>query len=147
MNYKILITTIATCVFGIIVASLWAGIQMREVTVVEHPYEEGLRYDSTQKKYQDLGWKVVVPPSLKPGGQLQVLIYDKNGAPLDVSQVELAVNRINSTDIKKYRAARADRGRYDAQVDFSSKGLWEIRVNLTQGADTLSYDNQIHIDG
>jgi nitrogen fixation protein FixH len=147
MNYKVLITGIFAGVLMIIAASVLMGISKREVTVVDHPYEDGLKYDATQKKYSDMGWKVVVPPSLKKDGKLDVCVYDRNGSPLDVTAVEFSVNRIDSPEVVKYRAVRADHGRYGAAVDFSSKGLWEIKVNLTQGGDTLSYDSRINIEG
>ena len=145
MNYKLLITTIALVVFALIGTCLWMGISMREVTVVEHPYDEGLRYDEIQKKYAELGWKVATPPSLGKNGQLYVNVSDKNGAPLDNAAVEFAINRIDSPDIKKYRAAWAERGTYGTHVDCTSKGCWELKVNVTAGKDTLSYDSKIHI--
>jgi nitrogen fixation protein FixH len=147
MNYKLLIITIAVVVFAIIGVSLWTGIEMREVTVVEHPYDEGLKYDATQKKYAELGWRVVTPSSANKDGQLTVWVYDKNGVPMDGASVEFAINRIAGHEIKKYRAAQTERGRYGASVDFYSKGCWEIKVNVTHGTDTLSYDNKIQIDG
>jgi nitrogen fixation protein FixH len=147
MNYKILIATISLLVFAIIGASLWIGIAMREATVVEHPYEAGLRYEATQKRYAELGWRIVVPPSVGKGGQLDVYVYDKNGAAMDTTIVECIVNRIGSSDMKKYRAEHADHGRYRVHADFSSTGYWELQVNVTQGTDTLRYDSKIHIDG
>ena len=147
MNYKFLISGIFAGVLTIIAASVVMGIAKREVTVVDHPYEDGLKYDATQRKYSDMGWRVVVPPSLKKDGKFDVCVYDRSGVPMDVTAVEFAVNRIDSPEVVKYRAVRADHGRYAAPVDFSSKGLWEIKVNLTQGADTLSYDSRINIEG
>ena len=146
MNYKLLISTIAVAVFAIIFASLWTGIATREVTVVDHPYDEGLKYDATQKKYADLGWKVVTPSSLKNTERLNVNVLDKNGAPLADVAVEFAANRITSPDIRKYHAVQTERGRYEAKVDFSSQGLWELKVNVTRGNDTLSYESKLHID-
>jgi len=145
MNFKLLITTIALAVFALIGVCLWKGISMREVTVVERPYDEGLRYDEIQKKYTELGWKVATPPSLGKNGQLYVRVSDKNGAPLDDAAVEFAINRVDRADIIKYRAARVESGKYGSHVDFNSKGCWDLKVNVTVGKDTLSYDSKIQI--
>jgi len=146
MNYKLLIAIIAAMVLGIVGASIWIGISLREETVVEHPYDEGLKYDAIQKKYADLGWKVVPPPSLNKRQQLDVWVYDKNGAPLEGATVDFVINRITSPDAKRYRAVQTERGRYGVQVDFSSPGYWELKVNVTRGNDTLSFDSKMHID-
>src|SRR4051812_16261885 len=112
MNYKTLIIIIVLMVLSIIGTCLWTGIAMREVTVVDHPYEDGLKYDATQKRYADLGWKVVVPPSLNQDGQLKVSMYDRNGAAMDGAAVEFVLNRIGSPEIRKYKAAQVERGKY-----------------------------------
>ncbi len=147
MNYKLLISSIVAAVFSIIGVCLWSGITMREVTVVEHPYEEGLRYDANQLRIAKLGWKVIVPRSLARDEQLNVQVYDRNGAPVDAAKVELAVNRIDSLEIKKYRALQTDRGSYGAHVECSPQGCWEVKVNVTRGDDWLSYDSRINIGG
>ena len=147
MNYKILITCVSSFIFAIIIASLWAGIVMREATVVDHPYEDGLKYEATQKRYAELGWKIVVPAALDKDGKLRVLVCDRNGAPMDVGMVELAINRLGGHETAKYLAVRADRGKYSALVDVSAKGYWEVRVKLTRGSDVMIYDDRIHIDG
>ena len=147
MNYKALIIAVSSLVLAIIAGSLWAGIATREVTVVEHPYEDGLKYDQTQKRYADLGWKVVAPSSLDKSGRLEVKIYGKDGAPLDAGSVEFALNRLGSSEIKKYRAPRDGGGSYGARVDCPLPGYWELKVQVTRGADTLSYDSRLHIDG
>ncbi|HEY4744134.1 MAG TPA: FixH family protein [Desulfuromonadaceae bacterium] len=146
MNYKLLIAIIAVMVLAIVGASIWIGITLREDTVVEHPYDEGLKYDAIQKKYADLGWKVVSPPSLNKRQRLDVWVYDKNGAPLEGVTVDFVIKRIARSDAKRYRAVQAERGRYGAQVDFSAPGYWELKVNVTRGNDTLSFDNKMHID-
>jgi len=105
-------------VLAIIGASLWMGITLREKTVVEHPYDEGLKYDSTQKKYADLGWKVETPEALSKGKRLDVWVYDKNGALMDGASVEFVINRIASPDVNKYRTVQTERGKYGANVVF-----------------------------
>ena len=147
MNYKILIVSISISILAIIAACLWVGIAMREVTVVEHPYQDGLKYDATRKKYADLGWKVVVPASLSKDGQLNVMVYDRNGAPLDAESVDFAISRVASTETTNYRAARADSGGYGARVNCALKGYWDVRVKVTRGADSLSYDSRMHVNG
>lgn len=147
MNYKILITSIFAGGLIVILLSLGAGIAMREVTVVEHPYEDGLKFDALRKRQTDLGWKVVAPLSLKNKEQLNVGIFDKDGVPLNGASVEFAVNRMGSPTSKKYRAAQADHGGFGAPVEFSSHGYWEVRVNVTRGDETLSYDRRIQIEG
>ena len=147
MNYKILIATISSLVFTIIAACLWAGISMREVTVVEHPYEDGLKYESTQKKKAELGWQVIAPASIGKDGQLEVTLHDRNSAPLEIGSVQFALNRLASSEVKQYQASRLGPGKYGAVVNCPLQGYWEIKVKLTRGGDTFSYDSRIHIDG
>lgn len=147
MNYKILISVIAGLGFVIMAGLVWASILMRDVTVVEHPYDAGLNYDATQKKYAELGWKVVAPASAAKDGPLSITVYDGNGAPLDNATVEFMLNRIGSPDVKKYRATQGGQGRYGVTAAITSKGYWELRVNVSHGKDTLSYDRKIRIDG
>ncbi len=147
MNYKILIYSVMFVGFAIMTGLVWTSMVMRDVTVVEHPYEAGIAYDATQKRYAELGWKVISPVSANKDGQLNVSVYDRNGTAMDNATVEFMLNRIGNPDIKKYRAERTEHGMYSVHADFSSKGYWELRVNVTQGKDTLSYDSKIKIDG
>jgi len=146
MNYKYLIAAIAIAAFGIAGTLVWFAYQYREDTVVDHPYQEALQYDQTQRKRAQLGWQVLSPESLKQGEQLFVQVVDKNGAPVDHATVELAANRIDKTDTKKYSAKPADHGRYGALVEFDSRGTWQIKVKVTRGTDSLSFDNRIYIE-
>lgn len=147
MNYKILISSVMLIALVIMAGLVWTSILMRDVTVVEHPYEAAINYDATQKKYAELGWKVVTPASANKGELLNVTVYDRNGVAMDNAAVEFMLNRIGSPDIKKYRAELTEHGRYGVHADFSSKGCWELRVNVTRGKDTLSYDSKIQVDG
>jgi nitrogen fixation protein FixH len=146
MNYKYLIAVIAFVAFGIAGTLVWFAYQYREDTVVEHPYQEALQYEATQKKREQLGWQVLLPETLKQGSELLVQVVDKNGVPVDNAAVELSANRIDKTDTKKYSAKPADHGRYGARVDFTSHGTWEIKIKVTRGTDSLSFDNRIYIE-
>lgn len=147
MNYKILISLVMFVGVVIMAGLVWTSILMRDVTVVEHPYEAGIAYDATQKRYAELGWKVISPASANKDGLLNVTVYDSNGVAMDDATVEFMLNRIGSPDIKKYRAEHTEHGTYGVHADFSSRGYWELRVNITQGRETLSYDSKIQIDG
>ena len=146
MNYKTLIMLIYIVVLAIIAASLLMGIKTREATVVEHPFEAGLKYDSMQKKYAELGWKVEIPPSLGKDGFLSISIHDSKNAPVDDVSVEFVLNRFGSPDIKKYRAKHTDRGVYGTHVVCPLNGYWALKVNVTLGNDTLSYESKIRIE-
>ena len=147
MNYKFLVSLVMVGGFVIMAGLVRTSILMRDVTVVEHPYEAGISYDATQKRYAELGWRVITPASADKDGLLNVTVYDRNGAAMDNAVVEFMLNRIGSPDMKKYRAEHTEHGTYGVHADFSSKGYWELRVNITQGKDTLSYDSKIQIDG
>jgi len=147
MNYKILISSVMLIAIVIMAGLVWTSILMRDVTVVEHPYEAGINYDATQKKYAELGWKVITPASVNKAELLNVTVYDRNGVAMDNATVEFMLNRIGSPDIKKYHAKHTEHGRYGVYAEFSSKGCWELRVNITRGGDTLSYDRKIQIEG
>jgi nitrogen fixation protein FixH len=145
MNYKFLITTISSLVLAIIAGSLYAGIVMREVTVVEHPYQDGLQYDSMRKRSAALGWKLAVPPSLAENEVLKVVVSDRNDVPMDVDAVEFAVSKVASTDVKTYRTQHSGRGGYTARINCPSAGYWDVKVKVTLGGDTMNYDSRIRI--
>lgn len=146
MNYKILIASISILVFGIIGFCLWKGVTLQERTVVEHPYEDGLKYEAMQQKYALLGWKVTLPPSLTRDGELQVTVADRSGAAIDPGRVEFALEHLGGSETHSYRASRANRGRYAARIHLASPGYWDVKVKIDRGEEILRYDGRIHIE-
>lgn len=147
MKYKLLIGLIMSVGFGIIGASIIIGIERRDVTVEENPYEAGLKFDERLKKYAELGWRVEFPQSIKAdGNRLMIGVFDKQGRAMEDASVECVINKCGDSMMKHYKCTYMDNGYYQTIVSFDNAGCVEVKANVSRANDTLSYANKVYIE-
>ncbi|MBZ0155575.1 MAG: FixH family protein [Alphaproteobacteria bacterium] len=146
MNYKVLVAVILIAGIASVGASIYIGIQKRDMVVEENPYDAGLAYDETKKKEEQLGWRVVFPSSLKAGeSAFQLDVYDKEGRGIDDASVELHLNRLGDPQVRTYRCRNAGKGRYMAVVRLDLPGYWDIRARVERGRDSMRFEGRIPV--
>ncbi|TAN45813.1 MAG: hypothetical protein EPN22_01310 [Nitrospirae bacterium] len=148
MNYKILIALVLAGGIAIITAAVFIGIEKRDMVVADDPYQEGLNFDQTLKKYKELGWSVAVPAVVKLGeSKLTLMVSDKDGGPLEGAEITFTANPMGTPDVRNCRCSAAGAGRYEAAVPFDRKGYWDITVKVSFGKETLKFSNKLNVEG
>ncbi len=147
MKYKLLIGLIIFIGFSIIGASIIVGIDRRDITVEENPYEAGLKFDEQLKKYAELGWRVEFPHSIRAGeNRLRIGIFDKQGRAVEDASVECIINKCGDSMMKHYKCTYMDNGYYQTIVSFDNAICVEVKANVSRANDTLSYTNKVYIE-
>lgn len=141
MRYKLLILLVFVIGFGAIVSAIAIGILRRDLTVEEHPYEAGLEFDKSLKKYADLGWNLETVEVRD--GTIAVRITDKNKEPLRGAIVECSLNKCADVHIKNYICRYGSDGYYQAAIDMGDASCIDVKVNVLYGGEVLSFDRKI----
>lgn len=72
------------------------------------------------------------------GATLSLILLDRHGSPaVDYTLVASAFPVARGNDLREVRFEATGEGVYQATLDRPRKGLWEIRVTATKGADTF----------
>jgi nitrogen fixation protein FixH len=133
-----------TAVAGTIVV----GINTFDGTVTEHPYEKGLEWDRLGKLKAELGWTFNIKNSTLTTGRNDLILElsDKNGLPLDSSDVSVIVSRPSSNSFdKSYSTEKVRKGIFKAKADFPLFGYWDLKLFVTKGSDHLTIEKSIYI--
>lgn len=147
MKYKLLIGLIMSIGFSIIGASIIIGIERRDVTVEENPYEAGLKFDEQLKKYVELGWRVEFPHSIRADeNRLRIGIFDKQGRAVEDATVECIINKCGDSMMKHYKCTYMGKGYYQTIVSLDNAICMEVKANVSRANDTLSYTNKVYIE-
>jgi nitrogen fixation protein FixH len=147
MKYKLLIGLIMFAGFSIIGASIIVGIDRRDVTVEENPYEAGLKFDERLKKYAELGWRVEFPQSIRADENLlKIGVFDKQGRAVEDASVECMINKCGDSMMKRYKCMHMDNGYYQSIVSLEDAICMEVKANVSRANDTLSYTNKVYIE-
>lgn len=147
MNYKLLISLIMFVGFSIIGASIIVGIERRDITVEENPYEAGLKFDEQLKKYTELGWRVEFPRSIRADeNRLMIGIFDKQGRAVKDASVECIINKCGDSMMKHYKCIYMDNGYYQTIVSLDNAVCMEVKANVSRANATLSYTNKVYIE-
>lgn len=146
MNYKILIIGILIGGLSIIGASIYVGIQKRDVEVEDNAYNAGLKYDETMKMKERLGWTIELPKTMTSGAaQLRMRLLDGKGAGIEGATVELFINKRGEHTVYKSKCVGSGNGLYTAAVRLNTPGCWEVRAEAARSGDTLRFDNTIYV--
>lgn len=147
MRYKILIGLVWIIGFGMIGGSILIGLIKRDVTVVENPYEEALRFDEQLRKSAELGWKVELPVSIKAKENLlKIGVFDKEGRVMDDATVECLVNKCGETMTRNYRGIYDGKGYYQTSVSLDNATCIEVKTIVTRASNTMSFTNKVYIE-
>lgn len=143
---KLAIGLAVLTVFAIIAGTILVGSKVREETVVEHPYEEGLRNDADHASRAALGLVVTVDDEAPVVGEapLSFGLADRRGQPVDGAAVEVELSRPATSHGEVRAEARAlGGGRYEAAVAFPAPGPWDVRFDVRDGADRVRLERRL----
>ncbi|MCX8070790.1 MAG: FixH family protein [Thermodesulfovibrionales bacterium] len=133
---------IATLIIGllVVVGTIIIGDKLFDGTVVDKPYDKGIKWDKTQSVQQ----KIIVTPETKAlakGTNLFVFTITKNdGTPVKLPVVSVTRTRPHTTRFDWTEEARLNAdNKYSTNIDINDFGQWQIRVSFDYENETLSY--------
>lgn len=147
MRYKFLIIALLLGGLAIVAVSVSLGIMKRDIQVESSPYEAGLRYDETMRRYTELGWKVDMPESLNVGDKiLRIRLLDRNEVPVENANVDCLVTGCASTEERRATCSSTADGYYKCPVDLVGPGCRDVRVDVSKGADNMVFDKKLIVE-
>lgn len=139
---KTLLVLVTIIGIAAVVGAVVVGMSTFDGTVVDHPYEKGLAWDSEQKERVSSGWNVdIMPPSPSVGrNRLYLTVTDRAGKPLS-GTVTLRIGRPSSkAHDRQYGADGTEKpGVYTTSVDFPLYGYWDLDVQVTVQERTIVF--------
>ena len=145
----VLLLAVAT-VFALIAATVVVGSKVREETVVEHPYEEGLHHDADRASRAALGLAVAVEDDRPAAGKppLTFRLTDRQGRVVAGAKVTVEVSRPDTSHGELRADARETApGRYAADLAFPAAGAWDVRFDVRRGEDRVRLEKRITARG
>lgn len=105
-------------------------------------YDKAVHWDRSQAQARDseaLGLRLTLlqPPSISARGEIELVlsIQDRQGSPVPGATVELeAFPNAYATRIQQVSLHEASPGVYRATLARGVRGLWELRVRVSQGS-------------
>lgn len=144
--YKFLIVVVLLGGMAIIGATLAIGMATRDVQVVENAYEEGLNYDRTRKRADELGWKVEMSRDLQQGAEgLDMTVRDRSGAGVPNARVTLRAFLQGGRELQTCDCLNEGNGRYRAPVRLNTPGSWTALVRVAVKEDIQSFENAVRV--
>lgn len=92
---KKLLFIVAAIGLVVVAGTIMVGILTFEGTVVQNPYESGLRWDAEHRAREKAGWSVRVTPGAIQQGRssIQVMITDSKGNSVNGAIVQVLLSR------------------------------------------------------
>ncbi len=139
--YFVLFFLVIALVNGIMI---WLAVTTQPGLVTDHPYEKGLAYNQVidaETTQEALGWKAKIEFT---GTLLTVSLKDSAGQSIAVDAITAHFTRptMQGLDFDAELRKIAD-NKWQAKVTLPRKGLWEIRINATQGSHTFQQARRI----
>ena len=145
----VLLLAVAT-VLALIAATVVVGSKVREETVVEHPYEEGLHHDADRASRAALGLAVAVEDDRPAAGKppLTFRLTDRQGRVVAGAKVTVEVSRPDTSHGELRADARETApGRYAADLAFPAAGAWDVRFDVRRGEDRVRLEKRVTARG
>lgn len=137
---KALIVAIVVIGLAVVIGTIFIGSKTFDGTVVDKPYDKGIKYDKTQKALKD--YKVVVENEILGMGK-NTIVFSIKSDTKDISKISDAVVTITKPTTTKfdwnYEAIRQPDGKYQALIELPDRGQWEIRVVFNVEGEVLTY--------
>lgn len=133
---------------GVIGASVVIGARVREDTVVEKPYEEGLGHDAERRAREALGLTVKLLDGAPEAGAapLVFVLADAAGRPVDGAAVTVEASRPETSRDGRAAAARSlGEGRWVADLAFPAPGPWDVRFDVRRGSDRVRIERRVDV--
>jgi len=143
---KTLIVIIVFVVLLSVAAVIIIGSRTFEGIVTDRPYEKGLSWDKSQIEKAESGLSVDILTKFFTTGHNEILfsVIDSEGkSPLD-ARVYAVISRPSSSAYDMtFDALGPKDGVYAASVDFPLYGYWDLKICVTRGGKSLTFDNKI----
>lgn len=132
---------------GPVVGAVVVGTRLYENTVVENPYETGLRWDELRKKRERLGWEVELDRGrYRPGeNRIRFRIRDRGGIPLTQAKVSLRIERRETAVYNRDFAIRGSGSELESSVSFPRYGHWVLRFRVEKNGEFLELLKEIYV--
>jgi len=131
-----------------VAGSIWVAVRTAEETVTPAPYAAALHLDHDRHHREALGWEVAVADGGLHAGDcpVAVAVTDRDRSPLGGATVSVTVGRPGPDgNDRAYPAAPDGQGRWLARVRFPGYGHWDLRVTVSRGQDSASYERHVYV--
>lgn len=120
--------------------------------VTKHPYEQGLAYNkiiAAEENQEALDWhgKITFLQKTEKSGILLFDINDISGNIVALDKVSADITRPAKQGMDfKIELPHDETGKFAAEVEFPTNGLWEIRVYANKGSDKYQIAKRIVLE-
>jgi nitrogen fixation protein FixH len=127
------------------------AVRTQTGTVIEHPYETGLRYNdliAASDKQAELGWKATLDfvPQGNHQGLLRMDLRDADAAPIAADSVTITLMRPTQAGHDFTATLQSDGAGYSAPVQFPMPGLWELRAYVEAHGQHYQHAKRIVVE-
>jgi nitrogen fixation protein FixH len=131
------------------VSAMVLGARSDDGLVVNHYYEEELRYEQTKDQVANpQGWNVVASLPREAGSQARVLVTltDRARLPVVGAQANLVFYRPTKAGYDRVVALReVSPGSYQSDVTLPLAGIWDANLHLKKGSARLDVHERIRL--
>jgi nitrogen fixation protein FixH len=145
---KALVAAVALVGVASVAGPIWVAVRTAEETVTPAPYATGLHFDRDRHLREALGWEVAVAEAGLHAGDcaLAVTVAGRDRSPLGGAAVSVTVGRPGPDGSDRtYPAAPDGEGRWLARVRFPGYGHWDLRVTVSRGRDSATYEKHVYV--
>lgn len=137
---KLLIVLITVLGLAVVLGTVIIGGTLFDGTVVDKPYDKGIKWDKTQSVQQKIFVNAETKALAKGANLFIFTITNKEGLPLNIKNVSVTRTRPHTTRFDWTEEANMSEGnKYVAKMDINDYGQWQIRVSFDYENETLSY--------
>jgi nitrogen fixation protein FixH len=125
---------------------VFVGSKVREETVVERPYEEGLQHDAERRSRAALGLAVALDDERPAAGAapLSFRLSDREARPFTGARVSVELSRPDTSRGEVRAEAReVAPGRYAADLALPAEGPWDARFDVVRGGDRVRLERRV----
>ena len=146
---KALLIIVALIGLGTVVATFVIGTGRYERTVVDEPYERGLKWDTERRERDASGWRVRLRTRTLGAGKqdLDVFVSDRSGRALEDAVVDIQFLRPFTTlSGQTFHTVPLPSGRYRLTVDAPEHGRWDMHISVVKGGRRIIFDETVQAD-
>lgn len=146
---KKLIFFVTLAALAAVIGAIVVGSRSFEGIVTARPYETGIAWDKTRNDKLASGWEVTIANRDFQVGDNELLlrISDRSGAPLTNAALAVNLSRPHTTAFDKaVQTNSSGPGVFKAVADFPAYGHWDIKMTVTAGEKSVSFDKRIFVN-
>ena len=139
---KAFIWTVVVFGLGAVVGAAVMGTMHRDAEVSSDPYEEGLRWDATQRAASELGIKAAIGNITYSDGVMGIEFKLTGGVVQELSL--LASRPAGELADVACDLREVDSMQYDAACDVGAYGLWDLVISFTYKGRVSSITQRVY---